>query len=108
MKSKENRPDASKLAQGPSSEDSRMSGFRNFDLVRAMVVSSGLAQALFWIFTLQIFRNGLLPFDLVFFWLTLPTLLLCLLGEAVPLAAGLAAASFSINSGLLILLLALG
>ena len=43
-----------------------------------------------------------------FFWLTLPTLLLCLLGEAVPLAAGLAAASFSINSGLLILLLALG
>ncbi len=76
-----------------------MTGFRNFVLVRAMVVSSGLAQALFWIFTLKIFRSGLLPFDLVFFWLTVPALALGVLGESLPLAAGLALAGFLINLG---------
>ncbi len=78
-----------------------MTGFRSFVLVRAIVVSSGLAQALFWTFTLQIFRYGLLPFDLVFFWLTIPALALGFLGESLPLAAGLALAGFLINLGLL-------
>ncbi len=76
-----------------------MTGFRDFVLVRAMVVSSGLAQALFWIFTLKIFPSGLLPFDLVFFWLTVPALALGVLGESLPLAAGLALAGFIINLG---------
>lgn len=79
-----------------------MTRIGNFVLVRAMVVSSGVAQALFWTFTLQIFRNGLLPFDLVFFWLTVPTLALGFLGQSLPLAAGLALAAFLINLGLLV------
>jgi hypothetical protein len=74
---------------------------RNFSLVRAIILAGGLAQALFWTLTLEIFRNGLLPFDLVFFWLTIPTLALGLLGQSLPLAAGLALAGFIINIGLL-------
>lgn len=74
-------------------------------LVRRLVVSSGLAQTLFWLCTLQALRNDVLLVDLVFFWLTLPTLLLCLLEDCLPLAAGLAAASFTLNSGILLLAL---
>lgn len=74
-------------------------------LVRSLVVSSAIAQTLFWLCTLQAPRSGVLLFDLVFFWLTLPTLLLCLLGDCLPLAAGLAAASFTLNSGILLLAL---
>lgn len=70
-------------------------------LVRAIVVAGGLAQALFWAMTFAIFRNGLLPFDLVFFWLTVPTLALGLMGQSLPLAAGLALAGFILNIGLL-------
>lgn len=77
-----------------------MTGDRNTDPVQAIIVSSGLAQALFWLF-IGFMRNGLLPFDLVFFWLTVPTLGLGLLGQALPLAAGLALAGFVINIGLL-------
>jgi hypothetical protein len=85
----------------------RMTKAHNLPFVRRLVVSSALAQTLFWLCTLVALRNGLLPFDLVFLWLTLPTILLCLLGDSAPLAAGLAVASFAINCGLLILLLAL-
>jgi hypothetical protein len=74
---------------------------RNFGLVRAIILAGGFAQALFWTMTLEIFRNGLLPFDLVFFWLTIPTLALGLLGQSLPLAAGLALAGLIINIGLL-------
>ncbi|MEK4034680.1 hypothetical protein WOC76_10410 [Methylocystis sp. IM3] len=70
-------------------------------LVRAVVIAIALAQALFWIVTLSIFRNGLLPFDLVFFWLTVPALALGLMGESLPFAAGLAMAGFIIDIGLL-------
>lgn len=78
-----------------------MTGIRNFALVRTLVISTGLAQAGFWVLTLQLFRNSLLPFDLVFFWLTVPTLALGLLGEALPLAAGLGLAAFILNFSLL-------
>jgi hypothetical protein len=70
-------------------------------LVRMIVLSVGLAQALFWSLTLQLTRNGFLPFDLVFFWLTIPTLALAILDLSLPLAAGLGLASFIINAGLL-------
>lgn len=78
-----------------------MTGTRYLILVRAIVVAGGVAQALFWTMTLSIFRNGLLPFDLVFFWLTVPTLALGLMGQSLPLAAGLALAGFILNMGLL-------
>ncbi len=81
-----------------------MRNARDFPYVRRIVISGALAQALFWFGALLVLRNGLLPFDLVFFWLTLPTILLALLCDALPLAAGLAAASLAINVGLLILL----
>ncbi len=72
-----------------------------FPFVRMIVLSAGLAQMLFWSFTLQLMRNSLLPFDLVFFWLTVPTLTLAILNQSLPLAAGLALAGFIINFGLL-------
>ncbi len=73
-------------------------------LVRGVVASAALAQTLFWLCTLAAQRNGVLVFDLVFFWLTLPTIL-CLLSDCLPLAAGLAAGSFTLNSGILLLAL---
>jgi hypothetical protein len=74
---------------------------RNIGLVRAIILAGGFAQAVFWTLTLEILRNGLLPFDLVFFWLTIPAIALGLLGQSLPLAAGLALAGFIINIGLL-------
>jgi hypothetical protein len=74
---------------------------RNICLVRAIILAGGFAQAVFWTLTLETLRNGLLPFDLVFFWLTIPALALGLLGQSLPLAAGLALAGFIINIGLL-------
>jgi hypothetical protein len=47
-----------------------------------------------------------LPFDLVFFWLTVPTLALGILDQSLALAAGLAVTGFIINIGLLATLLA--
>ena len=78
-----------------------MNGGSKFPIVRTIVLSAGLAQALFWSLTLQLMRNSLLPFDLVFFWLTVPTLALGILNQSLPLAAGLALAAFIINLGLL-------
>jgi len=80
-----------------------MTSIRNPALVQALIVSSGLAQALFWVF-MGFLRNGLSSFDLVFFWLTVPTLGLGLLGQSLPLAAGLAMAGLIINLGLLVVL----
>ncbi|WP_363352034.1 hypothetical protein [Methylocystis echinoides] len=70
--------------------------------VRPLVVSGVLAQTLFWLCTLQEPRNEALPFDLVFLWLTAPAILLGYRDRSLPLAAGLAAASFAINAGLLL------
>jgi hypothetical protein len=70
--------------------------------LRSVIASSALAQTLFWLWTLQMSRHSLLPFDFVFLWLTTPTIALCLSNSALPLAAGLAASAFLINLGLLL------
>lgn len=83
-----------------------MPGDDNLPFARMIVIFTGMAQALFWFLTLQIMRNGLLPFDLVFFWLTVPALALGFLDQSLPLAAGLVVAGFIINFGLLATILA--
>jgi hypothetical protein len=74
-------------------------------LVRRVVISGVLAQTVFWLCTMC---YGLLPFDLVFLYLTFPALLLGSLGRSIALAAGLSTASLFINLGLLVALLKLG
>ncbi|MGJ0510670.1 MAG: hypothetical protein ACR652_26805 [Methylocystis sp.] len=80
-----------------------MASGRAFPLLRMIVLAAGMAQALFWSLTIGFMRNGLLPFDLVFLWLTVPALALGVLDDSLPLAAGLALAGFIINVGLLAL-----
>jgi hypothetical protein len=77
-----------------------MTRARNLALLQELIISIGLAQALFWVF-MEFLCRGLSPFDLVFFWLTVPALGLSLIGKALPLAAGLAMAGIVINLGLL-------